>query len=123
MGFRETWRLMPEFPRATLAVIDLAGHHLGRIERPALFTALFADWLERMSLHSSVTTTGLTASSRHRTDQAARAAGIPAAGVSRSSQTGLETDTMVPVEVRMTRRTKQEVVVSTLSVVDPATAL
>jgi hypothetical protein len=27
---------------------DMAGHHFGRIERPGLFQALVADWLERM---------------------------------------------------------------------------
>lgn len=40
--------LVDELPRATLAVIDLAGHHLGRIERPTLFQALVRDWLERV---------------------------------------------------------------------------
>ena len=39
---------MDEFPRATYAVLDLAGHHIGRIERPELFRALVGDWLERM---------------------------------------------------------------------------
>ncbi len=29
--------------------MDLAGHHLGRIERPALFAALVTDWLDRMT--------------------------------------------------------------------------
>lgn len=47
-GFRAAWSLVDELPRASLAVLDLAGHQLGRIERPALFEALVADWLDRM---------------------------------------------------------------------------
>ena len=48
VGYRGAARLVEELPRATLAVIDLAGHHLGRIERPMLFQALVRDWLERL---------------------------------------------------------------------------
>lgn len=48
VGYRRATTLIDEFPRATLAVIDLAGHHLGRIERPELFQALLRDWLERL---------------------------------------------------------------------------
>jgi len=51
VGYRGAWGLLDEFPRATYAVVDLAGHHLGRIERPALFGALVADWLNRMTTH------------------------------------------------------------------------
>jgi pimeloyl-ACP methyl ester carboxylesterase len=49
-GFRSAARLVDEFPRATCAVVDLAGHHLGRVERPAVFRALVDDWLDRMEL-------------------------------------------------------------------------
>jgi pimeloyl-ACP methyl ester carboxylesterase len=48
VGFRGALGLVDEFPRATVAVVDLAGHHLGRIERPEVFRALTADWLARM---------------------------------------------------------------------------
>ena len=48
VGYRGAARLVEELPRATLAVIDLAGHHLGRIERPMLLQALVRDWLERL---------------------------------------------------------------------------
>ena len=48
VGYRHQLSLIEELPRATVAVVDLAGHHLGRIERPALFAALVDDWLERM---------------------------------------------------------------------------
>lgn len=52
VGYRGAWSLMDEFPRATYAVIDMAGHHLGRIERPAVFQTLVGDWLERMQATS-----------------------------------------------------------------------
>lgn len=49
VGYEQAWRLRDEFPRATLATLDMAGHWLGRIERPAPFTALILDWLDRMA--------------------------------------------------------------------------
>jgi pimeloyl-ACP methyl ester carboxylesterase len=49
-GFEAAWSLLPEFPRATFATLDLAGHWLGRVERPAPFRALLADWIDRMSI-------------------------------------------------------------------------
>ena len=48
VGYRGAWGLVEELPRATYAVLDLAGHHLGRIERPELFRALVVDWLGRL---------------------------------------------------------------------------
>lgn len=48
VGYRGAMRLAEEFPRATVAVLDLAGHHLGRVERPTLFAALIRDWLGRI---------------------------------------------------------------------------
>jgi len=53
VGFRAAWALLDEFPRATFAVADMAGHWLGRVERPGLFRALVADWLQRMRMESS----------------------------------------------------------------------
>jgi pimeloyl-ACP methyl ester carboxylesterase len=48
VGYRAAWALLDEFPRATYAVLDVAGHQLGRIERQGPFRALVGDWLERM---------------------------------------------------------------------------
>jgi pimeloyl-ACP methyl ester carboxylesterase len=50
VGCRAAWALLDEFPRATYAVLDMAGHQLGRIERPGPFRALVGDWLERMAM-------------------------------------------------------------------------
>jgi pimeloyl-ACP methyl ester carboxylesterase len=49
VGYRSAWGLLDEFPRATYAVLDMAGHQLGRVERPDPFRALVGDWLERVA--------------------------------------------------------------------------
>lgn len=46
-GYLDSIDLMHRFPRATLAVLDTAGHALAW-ERPDVFHALVRDWLERM---------------------------------------------------------------------------
>jgi pimeloyl-ACP methyl ester carboxylesterase len=50
VGFTRQMGLIEEFPRATLCVVDLAGHYLGRIERPKVFHALIRDWLDRVEI-------------------------------------------------------------------------
>jgi len=46
VGYADATRLSEQYPRATLAVIDEAGHALMH-ERPELLTALVGDWLAR----------------------------------------------------------------------------
>ena len=46
-GYRDAWKLMDIFPRATYAVLDRSGH-LVNIENPQLFEALAEDWLRRV---------------------------------------------------------------------------
>lgn len=46
-GYRDAWRLLESYPRATFAVLDRAGHNL-QIEQQALFTALTSEWLDRV---------------------------------------------------------------------------
>lgn len=48
VGYRRQMALLDEFPRGTFATLDLGGHHVGRVERPAVFRALVADWVERL---------------------------------------------------------------------------
>ncbi|MGI5243767.1 alpha/beta fold hydrolase [Dactylosporangium sp. CA-139066] len=45
-GYQDQYELLPHYPRATYAVLDMAGHNL-QIEQPALFDALMTDWLAR----------------------------------------------------------------------------
>jgi pimeloyl-ACP methyl ester carboxylesterase len=47
VGFQDAWRLIDSYPRATFAVLDMAGHNL-QIERPNVFEALVNDWLDRL---------------------------------------------------------------------------
>lgn len=46
VGYKDHWKVMGQFPRASFAVLDRAGHNL-QIEQPAVFNALVADWLDR----------------------------------------------------------------------------
>ena len=46
-GYRDGIDLMHRFPRATLAVLDTAGHGLAW-ERPDVFQSLVRDWLDRI---------------------------------------------------------------------------
>ncbi|MFO2550773.1 hypothetical protein QTN31_14285, partial [Alicyclobacillus cycloheptanicus] len=47
VGFQDAWRFVDKYPRATFAVLDMAGHNL-QIERSNLFEALVHDWLDRL---------------------------------------------------------------------------
>ncbi len=48
-GYLDAMDCMDGYPRATLAVLDSAGHSLA-FERPDLFHALVRDWLERIEV-------------------------------------------------------------------------
>ncbi len=47
VGYRDQWNLLENYPRASFAVLDRAGHNL-QIEQEELFQALVSEWLERM---------------------------------------------------------------------------
>jgi pimeloyl-ACP methyl ester carboxylesterase len=46
-GYQDAWALLENYPRATFAVLDRAGH-LANIEQEALSRALIAEWLDRV---------------------------------------------------------------------------
>jgi pimeloyl-ACP methyl ester carboxylesterase len=46
-GYRDAWTILENFPRATFAVLDRAGHMLG-VEQTTLFQALTNEWLDRV---------------------------------------------------------------------------
>ncbi len=48
VGYQEAWARLGDYPRATFAVLDSAGHNL-QFEQPQVFEALVADWLERLA--------------------------------------------------------------------------
>ena len=47
VGYRDAWRLLESYPRATFAVLDRTGHNL-QIEQHQLFNALLGEWLDRV---------------------------------------------------------------------------
>jgi pimeloyl-ACP methyl ester carboxylesterase len=47
VGYRDAWKILDNFPRATFAVIDRADHGLP-IDQPKLFHALVNEWLDRV---------------------------------------------------------------------------
>ena len=47
VGYRDAWRLLKNFPRATFAVLDRAGHNAHN-EQPQLVQAALGDWLDRV---------------------------------------------------------------------------
>lgn len=47
VGYHDAWRLIEDYPRATFAVLDMAGHNL-QIEQNDVFNALVHNWLDRL---------------------------------------------------------------------------
>lgn len=48
VGYADQFALLPHYPRATFAVLDVAGHN-AQIEQPELFDALMREWLDRVA--------------------------------------------------------------------------
>ena len=48
VGYRDAWHVMENYPRATFAVLDYAGHAIGFGERDTIFMALVNDWIDRL---------------------------------------------------------------------------
>lgn len=46
VGYHDLWKIIENYPRATFAVLDMAGHNL-QIEQPGLFNCLVSDWITR----------------------------------------------------------------------------
>jgi pimeloyl-ACP methyl ester carboxylesterase len=53
VGYSGAWELLKQYPRATFAVLDRAGHALPH-EQPELLHALVTEWLDRVGEHASV---------------------------------------------------------------------
>ena len=47
VGYHDAWRLIEDYPRATFAVLDMAGHNL-QIEQTDVFNSLVHNWLNRL---------------------------------------------------------------------------
>ena len=48
VGYKDAWSILENFPRATFAILDRAGHCL-QIEQEKLFNSLINDWLLRIN--------------------------------------------------------------------------
>ncbi len=46
VGYKDAWNILDNYPRATFAVLDKAGHNL-QLEQTGLMEALVIEWLER----------------------------------------------------------------------------
>ncbi len=46
-GYRDVWKFLDCYPRATFAVLDTAGHNL-HLEQENVFSALVREWLDRV---------------------------------------------------------------------------
>ena len=47
VGYKDAWNILENFPRATFAILDRAGHNL-HIEQSELFNPLIREWLRRV---------------------------------------------------------------------------
>ncbi len=47
VGYRDQWRLVQNYPRGTVAILDRAGHGL-EVEQQELFRVLVSEWLDRV---------------------------------------------------------------------------
>lgn len=47
VGYHDSWKILENYPRATLAVLDRAGHNL-QIEQERVFNTLVGEWLDRV---------------------------------------------------------------------------
>lgn len=51
VGYQDIIGIIDDYPRATLAVLDMAGHNL-QIEQPELFESLVGEWIRRTDQQS-----------------------------------------------------------------------
>jgi pimeloyl-ACP methyl ester carboxylesterase len=51
VGYRDSWKILENYPRATFAVLDQPGHNL-QIEQKILFNTLVNEWLNRVEEQS-----------------------------------------------------------------------
>ena len=52
VGYRDAWKILEHFPRATYAVLDQAGH-VPSVEQVQLERALISEWLDRVEASAS----------------------------------------------------------------------
>jgi pimeloyl-ACP methyl ester carboxylesterase len=53
VGFQSALELIGNYPRATFAILDAAGHFLGGVEQVALSRVLISEWLDRVEKYAT----------------------------------------------------------------------
>ncbi len=53
VGYRDLWKIIEMYPRASFVLLDKAAHNL-QIEQDALFTATVNEWLDRVAAESEL---------------------------------------------------------------------
>lgn len=54
VGYQDLLNLIEDYPRATVSILDAAGHNL-QIEQPELFSELVKNWIKRVKFYSQPT--------------------------------------------------------------------
>jgi len=54
VGYRQAWEIIENYPRATFAVLDRAGHLL-ELEQEEVFRVLVGEWLDRVEEYAAAT--------------------------------------------------------------------
>jgi pimeloyl-ACP methyl ester carboxylesterase len=49
VGYRDLWKIIEMYPRASFVLLDRAGHNL-QIEQDILFSEMVKEWLNRVTL-------------------------------------------------------------------------
>lgn len=52
VGYKDAWKIIDNYPRATFVILDEAGHNL-QIEKANLFNSLVIEWLDRIEYYIS----------------------------------------------------------------------
>jgi pimeloyl-ACP methyl ester carboxylesterase len=55
VGYRDALTIIEHYPRATLAILERAGHALG-VEQESLFRVLINEWLDRVEEYQQAAT-------------------------------------------------------------------
>ena len=53
VGYKDAWKILEKYPRATFAVLDAAGHNL-QLEQPEMFNNFAYEWLKRVEEQPSI---------------------------------------------------------------------
>jgi pimeloyl-ACP methyl ester carboxylesterase len=57
VGYRDAWRIIENYPRASFVVLDRTGHNL-HMEQPRLYEALVREWLDRVEEYAAKSAAG-----------------------------------------------------------------